>query len=299
MITSDTEDVGLHAGGYDFTVRVYPAQRPDGTLLVWLHGGAFIFGDLEMTEADATARALAVRGTSVVSVDYTLASLDVLPVLPPPPPVDGMPSLEELHASLAAAGPRAPYPAASLQVVAAFDWAVEHAESLGADPARVSVGGASAGGNLAASAAVRLRDRGESIPATEVLIYPVLHAELPAADEELLERIADLHPALDFPPHITRALNANYLDGASPDDAYAFPGGHDPRGLPPTLIVTADKDRLRASGQVYAAELAGAGVDVELVKEPAALHGFLSAVDDPARHRTLARISRYLTEHAA
>ena len=72
-------DVGLTAAEHDFSLRVYPAAVPDGTVLVWLHGGAFMFGDLEMPEADETARQLAARGTTVFSLDYTLGALGRAP----------------------------------------------------------------------------------------------------------------------------------------------------------------------------------------------------------------------------
>ncbi|WP_062385530.1 alpha/beta hydrolase fold domain-containing protein [Demequina iriomotensis] len=299
MITIATEDLTLHAGGHEFGIRVYPAPRPDGTVLVWLHGGAFIFGDLDVPEADATSRHLAEHGTSVVSVDYTLAPIDALDSIPLPPPQEGMPSPEELVKALDSGRSRAAFPVASVQSVAAFDWAAEHATDLGGLAHAVAIGGASAGGNLAASATARLRDRGANVPSASCLIYPVLHADLPAPDDALAARLAALPTGFDFTPEATAAINANYLGGASPREAYAFPGGHDPRGLAPTLIVNADTDRLRMSGQAYAAELAAAGVDVEVALVHGSEHGFLNGLEDPHRVAVLARMSRFIHERAA
>src|SRR3954452_927450 len=117
----------------DVPVRIYSPRdgTPSGAGVVWMHGGAFVAGDLDMPEADALARELCARaGAVVVSVDYRLAT----------------------------GGGRFPGP--HDDVVAAWRWTAEHAAELGIDPARLAIGGASAGGNLAAGAALRLRDEG-------------------------------------------------------------------------------------------------------------------------------------------
>lgn len=108
-------------------VRVYPATNPNGSGLVWAHGGGFAFGDIDMPEADFVARTLAAAGTVVVSVDYRLAT-------------DG------IH-----------FPVPLDDVVAAWEWASKRRGELGID--RLAIGGASAGGNLAAAAALRLAGR--------------------------------------------------------------------------------------------------------------------------------------------
>ncbi len=291
---SEIHDVALYAADYDFRVRVYPAERPDGTMLVWMHGGAFMFGSLEMPEADAVGRALSAAGSTVVSVDYTLAPLDALPALPPPPPMEGMPTPEQMAAEMAAAGPRAPFPVASLQVVAAFDWATANAASFGAVAHGVGVGGASAGGNLAAGAGLRIRDRGDQRPSSLLLIYPVLHNRIPDdTDGAFAKLLEGLPEALTFPPDASAAINKNYVGPGSLDDPYAFPGGHDVHGLPPTLIVAAERDRLRLSSDAFADELRAAGVTVEQVTEAGALHGFLNEHGEPAE-RTHAAMHRML-----
>lgn len=291
---TETHDVALTGGGYDFRLRVYPAAEPNGSVLVWLHGGAFMFGTIDMPEADQVGRRLSALGTTVVSVDYTLAPLDALAALGPigDGAPEGMPSPEQMRAEMEAAGPRARYPVASLQAVAAFDWAVAHAEEFGGAADRVSLGGASAGGNLAAGAGVRLRDRaqaspGAAVPAVLALVYPVLHAPLPVANAELEGLLVGLPEALTFPPASTEAINRNYLGEVDAGEAYAFPGGNDMTGLGRTLIVTADRDRLRASGEAFASELALAGVDVSIVRQRGALHGYLNEIGDPRAEDTL------------
>lgn len=291
---TDPYEVELREAGFDFRLRIYPADAPDGTALVWLHGGAFMFGTVDMPEADQVGRRLSAQGTTVVSVDYTLAPMDAVTALPPPPPGAPIPSPEQLRAEAEAAGPRARFPVASKQVAAAFAWTIAHADELSVTPHRVALGGASAGGNIAAGSALRLRDAGREQPAGLVLVYPVLHAPLPTADAELVASLEGLPAFLTFPPESTKAINANYLGDAPDVEGYAFPGGHDVSGLPPTLIVNADRDRLRASGQQFAAELALAGVDVWLTRERGAVHGFLNEIGDAASERTLDRMGEFI-----
>jgi acetyl esterase/lipase len=240
-------------------VRIYDAE-PAGDVaagggpagprpgLVWMHGGAFIAGDLDMPEADWTARELARRaGAVVVSVDYRLCH-------------DGV------H-----------YPVPHDDVTAAVRWVRDNAPSLGIDPERVAVGGASAGANLAAGAALKLRDAEGRPPAQLIFAYGVAHMVIPplAADHAALMR--EVPAMLQFPPEATSFFNVNYLGGPlSTADGYAFPAQADLRGLCPVLVLNAEYDDLRASGQAFAAALAAAGVDVRQVTASGMLHGFLN-----------------------
>jgi acetyl esterase len=260
---TDTHDIPLEGGGHDFRVRVYPASEPGGALLVWLHGGAFMFGTLEMPEADQVGRRLSAAGVTVVSVDYTLAPLDALEAL-------------------------ARFPVAGLQTVAAFDWVVENARTYGADPARVALGGASAGANLSAGAAMRLRDRGTTMPSLLALVYPSLHDGILQPNEELARLLQTIPPSRIFTTEARDAINRNFLPDREDDPhGYAFAGGHDLAGLPPVLMVNAELDSLRASGEAFAGELATASVDVQVVRARGAMHGYLNEVGDPAAELTL------------
>ena len=284
---TDTHDIALEGGGHDFRVRVYPAADPSGELLVWLHGGAFMFGTLEMPEADQVGRRLSAGGITVVSVDYTLAPLDALEQLGPPDPDADFAPPEQLRAEVEAAGPRARFPVAGLQTVAAFDWAVANASAYGADPERVSLGGASAGANLSAGAAMRLRDRATTMPRVLALVYPSLHDGILPPNAETTELLREVPPARLFTPESRAAINRNYLPDGHDPDGYAFPGGHDLVGLPEVLIVNAELDSLRPSGEAFAAELAAASVDVRVVRQRAAMHGYLNEIGHPAAERTL------------
>jgi acetyl esterase/lipase len=288
VVVDDRVLAGPHG---DLRVRVYEpvadAERVAG--LVWAHGGAFMHGDLDMPEADWVARSLAAAGVVVVSVEYKLApSFDYR--APAAPETSAAP--EASGAPETSGGAR--FPVASEEVTFAYGWARD--AGLGVGSERWSLGGASAGGNLAAGASLRLRDAGGPQPRSIVLAYPVAHYELPAPSPELAAKIAALPPERDFPPDVMRAMGANYLGrGDLPVSPYAHPGGQDLRGLPPTFVVTSDHDTLRSSGEAYCAELAAAGVDVLLVREDSTYHGHLNEPGTAGAARSVARIAAWLT----
>lgn len=262
----------------DGLVRVYPAAYAGGAGLVWAHGGGFAFGDLDMPESDWVARELAARGTTVVSVDYRLA----------PVPAD----LDDV-----AEHPGEHFPAGSDDMVTAFRWTLANAEELGIRADALAIGGTSAGGNLAAGAALRLSGSADA-PALVVLAYPTLLAVQPAPDAALRAAL-DADPEADrFGPAAVLWMYENYLGG--PVDGAplaAIPGlatASDLTDFPPTLMINGEVDELRVSGEHFAATLASAGRDIEVVTEPGTHHGHLNRPDEEAATRTTARIAARL-----
>jgi acetyl esterase/lipase len=233
-------------------VRVYSprddvaGKRPG---LVWVHGGAFRMGSIDDPMTDAVVRELCARaGAVVVHVDYRLAVGGVC------------------------------YPVPHDDVVAALRWTREHAGELGIAPERISVGGDSAGANLSAGAVLRLRDDDRWTPAALLLVVPTLHPVLPPLSASLRAAVADLPRVLRFLPHDVADMHRNYLGGPETGaDGYAMPGLAELDGLGPTLVVNAEYDDLRASGEAFVASAARAGVDVQQVTAPGMLHGFLFA----------------------
>jgi acetyl esterase len=229
--------VDVDAGGVP--ARAYrPAEALDldaAPVVCWLHGGGWVLGDLD--GIDRVCRALAnASGAVVLSVDYRLA-------------------------------PEHPHPAAVQDADAAVAWLLDGdgPSALGADPARVLVGGDSAGGNLAAVAALHRRDavRGQ------LLVYPVVDGttERPS----WAEHAAD--PVLSA-AHL-RAMWRLYLDGADPASPDASPLLADLRGAPPALVAVAGHDVLRDEGLEYARALREAGVPVTLRELADVPHGVL------------------------
>ena len=243
----DDEAPGPHG---PVPVRVYTPSDgdTDRACLVWLHGGAFRAGDLNMPEADWVAREVCARsGAVVVSVDYRLA-------------VGGV-----------------TYPVPHDDAVAAVRWVRDTAADLGVDAGRITVGGASAGGNLSAGAVLRVRDADGWLPNCLVLAYTTTHAVVPALSNELAERMSEVPRLLRFLPEDRHAITTNYLGGPeSTADGYAMPAGAVLDGLCPVVLLNAEYDDLRASSEMFAAQLAVAGVDVRQVRYPGMLHGFLN-----------------------
>ncbi|TFC85375.1 alpha/beta hydrolase [Cryobacterium sp. TMT4-31] len=260
-------------------IRVYRAAAgsEQSPALVWAHGGGFAWGDLEMPEAHWVSQQLAARGITVISVGYRLAPVSAA-LTDSEPARDGV-----------------LFPVASEEVAAAFCWAADQATAYGIDADRLSLGGASAGGALAAGVALRLRDAGGAQPASLLLAYPLVHSVLPEPSTELAQKIAVLPADARFELDDVRAMNLNYVgDPAGLDNPYAFPGGHDLAGLPPTLVLNSEHDSLRASGQAFAAELALAGVDVTVCQEPGTRHGHLNEPENPGAQSSLRRMTAWL-----
>ncbi|MGZ4446387.1 MAG: alpha/beta hydrolase [Nocardioides sp.] len=231
----------LTAAGLPARLYVPRGAGPTGPLMVFFHGGGFVFGDLE--SHDAGCRFLAERsGVRLLAVDYRLA-------------------------------PEARYPAAHDDADAAYRWAVANAASLGGDLDRLAVGGDSAGGNLAAAVAVTAQREGLPL-AFQLLVYPATDMVRETESARMFAEGFYLTRAyMDL-------ANASYLepgqDLRDPRLSMAY-ADLDP-GLAPAYVVTAGFDPLRDEGEAYARRLAEAGVSVELKRFPDQIHGFFNII---------------------
>ena len=202
--------------------------------LVFFHGGGFVIGNLD--SHDVVCRKLADEGQLIViSVDYRLA-------------------------------PEHKFPAGVEDVVTATKWIADNARQLGIDASRLSVGGDSAGGNLAA------RDGDGPAIAGQVLIYPAIEA-------------ARTHPSHSEPEtsillthSVTRWFYDQYLNSAADVDDWRASPARVKRltGLPPAYVLTAGADPLRDEGDEYAKRLKEAGVAVTYRTFPGQFHGFFT-----------------------
>ncbi|SMG18387.1 alpha/beta hydrolase [Agreia pratensis] len=243
--------------------RVVDASAPLPALL-WNHGGGFVGGDLDMNESHVVSAELAARsGALVVAVGYRLAN----------------------------AGVRHPIPLDDVE--AAWLWLVAHAAELGVDARRITIGGGSAGANLAAAAVVRLRRTGGPIPAALLLAYPALHFPLPAVDDDVHEVMATLPRVLRAPASVVSAMFANYAGRLSDLPAEVMPGNAPLDGFPATRILISEYDDFRPSGELFAEQLAEAGALVETQLATGMLHGHLN------RTPALPEVSRSLDFFAA
>ena len=235
-------DFAIDGPGGHLPVRVYRPDVEDPPTLLFYHGGGWVLGTLD--SADGICRELASRGKCLVlSVDYRLA-------------------------------PEHPFPAAVDDAFVALQWATDHAGALGGDSTRLGVAGTSAGGNLAAATALRVRDEGASLDG-QFLLYPITDHTF---DTSSYREHSDA-------PLLSRADMAwfwrQYL--RSPVDAhnpFAAPvRAQDLSGVAPATVLTAGFDVLRDEGVTYAERLTEAGVPTRHDHYPTLAHGFLSLTD--------------------
>lgn len=224
--------------------------------IVYLHGGGWSLGSLATYEPLCRALANA-TGQIVIWVEYRLA-------------------------------PEAPYPAALDDTLAAWRWVQDNHRELGADPARISIGGDSAGGNLAAVAALVLRGQAGIQPWRQLLLYPCLDLSASLAS----------HRKLAQGYLLTAPLYAWYRDNYAPDgiarnDWRLSPlFADDLTHLPPTIILYAGFDPLRDEAAAYVMKLTLAGVPVEPLYFADMIHGFLTMGGViPAAQAALSRIN--------
>jgi acetyl esterase len=228
----------------DVPVRIYTPDKPAGPAgpagILFVHGGGFTTGDLDLEHASAVPLCRTL-GVVLVSVDYRLA-------------------------------PENPYPAGLDDCYTASRWFAEHAEEYGVDPARIAVRGSSAGGGLCAALSLLARDRGG--PAIEFQYLAV--SEL---DDRLSTISAtDFVDTPIFNRPLAEQSWDAYLGpgrrGGSDVPVYAAPArATDLTGLPPAYLSAMAYDPLRDEGIQYAQALLAAGVPVELHVFPGTFHG--------------------------
>jgi len=250
---------------HDVPVRLYRPADVDASApaILYMHGGGFMLGDLD--SSDAVAWGFAQQANAmVVSVDYRLT-------------------------------PDHPYPAAVNDCWNTLLWMQEQAERLGLDPAHMAVAGDSAGGNLGAVMALKARDTGALKIACAAIIYPATGLD---QDQESYRLFAD-GPGLTRAGMIKyRELYLTH--DRDTDDPYARPIMGDLTDLPPFWVHSAEIDPIRDDGRCFAAKLAMAGNHVTYREAKGMIHGFMRArfKGAAARHE-YDLICRFLAENLA
>ncbi|MBE3012414.1 alpha/beta hydrolase [Microbispora sp. NEAU-D428] len=225
-------------GGRDAFVYESPGRRRPGGALLWIHGGGTILGHPE-SDHELCSRIARDLRIVVVSARYRLA-------------------------------PEHPFPDGFDDCFAALRWLHDAAPALGVDGARVAVGGASAGGGLAASVVQKAHDHGLPV-AFQMLLYPMLD------DRTALVRDHRGRGRIGWTPRSNTYAWTCYLGRGSrvaEPLVYAAAGRReDLRGLPPAWIGVGDLDLFYSENLRYAERLRAAGVPVDLVVEPGMYHG--------------------------
>jgi acetyl esterase len=263
-------DQSFRSSGSDIKVRLYePMGWTDKAgLFLFFHGGGHVMGSLD--SHDGLCRKMAsAGGMAVCAVDYRLA-------------------------------PEHRFPNGLEDCVAAYRWVLDGVDGLGLPSQKVAVGGDSAGGNLAAAAALLIRDRGLSAPALQVLIYPGLtYTQKTQSMSEFAEGyFLTLEDIYFFRDSYLGDVSSRSDYRASPLEAEDF------SGLPQAMIHTAACDPLRDHGALYAKCLSAAGVDTRVTEHPGMLHGFFSftgrsAYAEQAVIESAEAIGRHLRNYAS
>ncbi|SHU54445.1 alpha/beta hydrolase domain-containing protein [Mycobacteroides abscessus subsp. abscessus] len=250
--------VSVDGGHVD--VRIY---RPEASgplpVLVYAHGGGFVFCDLD--SHDGLCRNLAnLIPAVIVSVAYRLA-------------------------------PEHQWPTAAEDVYAVARWVSEHVGDLGADAQRVAIGGDSAGGNLAAVTALMARDRADLSIAAQLLLYPVIAAEF---DTDSYRRFG---AGYYNPREALQWYWDQYVPEQSDrSHPYASPLCGRLEGLPPAVMVVAGCDPLKDEGLAYADALRDAGGTVQQLFFAGGIHGFMTMPMFDIAHAARRQASRALGE---
>ena len=227
----------------EIRIRVYtPHGQGPFPLFIYYHGGGWVIGSIEMT--DASCRMIANQtGRIVVSVDYRLAPEYKFPV-----------PVEDCYAAL--------------------QWVYEHATDINANASNIAVGGDSAGGNLAAVVAMKARDEGGPAISAQVLIYPVTSLDYNTGSYQAFQK------GFGLDRELMKWFGNHYV--ARKEDQtnkYVAPLlADDVSKLPPAFVITAENDVLRDEGLAYAKRLRDAGVPVESMCEEGLVHGYFSNV---------------------
>lgn len=239
---TDVADRFIPGPGGRLRVRIYTprdsAAQPRA-LLVYFHGGGMSVGSLE--QYDSLCQRLSQRsGAIVVSVDYRLT-------------------------------PEHRFPAPVEDAYAALKWARDNAASIGGDPARLAVGGDSAGGNLAAVVAQLARDSGPPL-AFQLLIYPAVGF---TRNSESMQKFS--HGYVFGVAELEMAVDQYITDRAQLSDPRLFPLlARDLSRLPPAFVISAGYEIMRDDIEEYAHRLQAAGVPTELHRYETTIHPFLS-----------------------
>lgn len=221
------QDINIPGPHGEIPVHIY-TPKGDGPfpVIVYFHGGGFVIASTKVYESSVRALAIGAQAI-VVAVDYHLA-------------------------------PEHKYPTQPEEAYAAYTWVLQHAADWKGDAKRVAVAGESAGGNLAAVVSLMARDRKETLPLHQLLIYPVVDNKMNNASYVKYAHAKPLDRAMMqwfFKHYVQKKSDA--------ESAYALPNKAESlKGLPPTTLITAEIDPLYAEGKAFADRLRSDSVPV-------------------------------------
>jgi acetyl esterase len=233
---------GRH-GAPDVPLLIFdPPGRTTQAAILHIHGGGMVLGNAAMGNISNAALAISL-GIMIASVDYRLA-------------------------------PETPFPGPQEDCMSALDWMVSNAAARGIDPLRIAVMGESAGGGLAASAALMARDEGKVSLRAQFLTYPMLDHRTGTDARPGLSNTGEFIWTRAHNQFGWEALRGDYVCDNTRAGWFSPALAKDLSGLPPTFVATGALDLFLEEDLEYVRRLAGAGVPTELHVYPGAFHAF-------------------------
>ena len=233
-------DMSFNHHGFEIPLRIYVPKNAGKGLVLYLHGGGFVFGNIN--SYDPVCRKIAnSSGCRVISVEYRLA-------------------------------PEHKFPAAVEDAYESYLWVLKNAESLEIDPEKIAIAGDSAGGNLAAAACLMIKDKNVSLPKLQVLFYPTLGPDF--FTESLREYGEGYFLTSRQMNFFGNAYLKTQIDALNPYFSPILHQNH--TNLPEAMVVTAEYDPLRDQGEMYLSTLYNSGVQATGIRAKGMIHGFVS-----------------------
>lgn len=256
-------DETINVKGYDVPVRVFATQKKPKNVIIYFHGGGWVTGNID-TYTKLCHNLAKMTNSTVLSVDYRLAPEWKFPV-----------GLNDCY-----------------QVV---KYVIQNASKFKIDKSKIIIMGDSAGGNIAAAVSLRRRDRLQTIPYKQILIYPAVIADhdvdmfpsIKANKKNITLSLKEINDYIDLYKKKDSDVTNPYM---SPLYAYTLVK------QPKTLIVTAELDILRDEGEAYGQRLNEAGNDVRVERINEVGHGFFSSQNSKETKQVYKIINEFLSE---
>ncbi len=233
-------DLKIPVSGGNISARLYTPHEKSDSLIVYFHGGGFVFGNTE--SYDNVCRFISINsGSRLLSVDYRLA-------------------------------PEHKFPTAVEDAFAAYKWVLSNTSELGTKVDKIAISGDSAGGNLCAAISILSRDNRIKLPRFQALFYPVVSPDLASKSHR------EFSEGLFLTAKMSSWFMKQYMGSRQDlfDPRYNILGAEDLSGLPETFVFTAEFDMLRDQGETLVSRLRESGTEATGIRALGMVHGFIS-----------------------
>ncbi len=251
----DSKDYSIAVEGGTIGARLYSKKDSDDALIVFFHGGGFVFGSI--ASYDYICRTMAVySGCKVLSVGYRLA-------------------------------PEHKFPTAANDALSSYLWARENQSELGINSKKIAVAGDSAGGNLAAAVSLMCRDGRKPMPALQLLLYPVMGYDTFSPSQ------SEFSDGYNLNNSYTRWFTEKYIRSEADlsNPYFSMMNQDDLTRLPETIVFTAEFDTLRDPAEAFVYRLREAGTEATGVRALGMFHAYVSHISTSRAARNFFRMA--------